>query len=234
MHLIYRHLASAILLLAAICTSGTASAQIYYSWPESVPGGALQLGAKVAYMKPRNSFGMDFSNAPSYEMYLQFRSRHGSGPLSGRVGFFYTDTKPRLDTIPSYLAQIGSPDKLFPGYIAYHKMNLKGIFIDYAYSLLCYQRLRLDLGLGLMGGISHIEYSRGYATMLNENGTIEDKIVGLRPRINLGYQVIKYLEVYAEYMDNIVTTSDWSTQYSSHNFGIGLNITFNPKSDNDD
>jgi hypothetical protein len=234
MQFIYLRLRTIILALGGIWICTGASAQVYYQWPESIPGGSLQLGAKVAYVKPRNGFAMEFKSAPSYELYLQIRSKHGNGPFSTRIGFFYTDTKPRLDTIPTYMVKVSYPDKLFPGYVVYHKMDLKGIYIDYAYSLICYNRLRLDLGLGLMGGISHVEYSRGYATLVAEEGNVADYIVGLRPRVNIGYQLIKYLEIYAEYMDNIVTSTDWGTQYSSHNFGLGLNFTFNPRSGNDD
>jgi hypothetical protein len=194
---------------------------------------AVQLGLKYAYLTPLGDFGMEFSRAPQYELYCQLRNKQGNGRLSGRVGMYYTAPTPRLDSFPAYLVFESNGATLYPGYVTYQKFYMAGIFIEYAYRIVRYKGFAIDAGLGLTLGQYRLEYEEGYATMLPERGIVEAKIAGLRTHIALAYQINRYFEIYAEGMNSQITQTDWSARFPNNTYGLGVNFTFNPGTDND-
>ena len=222
------------LLVLFLCNSGTtAGAQQFVHYNSGEPsfknGGPIQLGVKVAYLMPRNEFGMDFNRAPGYEFYCQFRDDGGAGRWAARLGVFYANFKPRLDTVPSYMVQ-EFPTMIFPGYIVYRKLSFIGLTMDYAYSVVHQKGFRLDLGLGLIIGQYHQEYEQGYATIITTSGSQDVRFCGLRPRITAGYQLNRFIELYVECMDAFLTNTDWSSQFHHTGLGLGLNIALKPGS----
>ena len=223
-----------LLIVFTFCSLQHTSAQKYPRYnpsPSFINAGPVQLGLKASYLMPRNEFGMDFKRTPAYEIYCQFRNKDGDGKWAARVGLFYADPKPRLDTIPSYIVQEPST-KLFPGYIVYKKLRFMGIGMDYAYSAVHYHNFRMDIGLGLLVGQYHQEYAQGYATISRSDGNTDSYFAGLRGRVTAGSQLSKYVEAYIEALDAIVTKTDWNSQFSHTSLSLGINISFKP-SDND-
>jgi hypothetical protein len=193
----------------------------------------FQLGAKVAQIQPRNAFGKDFGRAPGYEFYVQVRYNEGRSGFSNRVGVFYADLQPRLDTIPDYLVR-GNPTTVLPGYVCYRKFNLRGLYIDAAYTVVQLRKLNVDIGCGGMIGLYTMEYSEGYATVLTiSDAHIKDDFVALRPKLSVGYRLGGYLQLYAEYVDVFATTKDWSMMFNHNSFGLGVNVSFNRSEDNE-
>lgn len=222
---------SLVLLFAALMLSiSSGYAQIYrhYAQP-SVSNGSSEVGLLVSYIMPRNDFAVEFDRGPSYELYYQMRSDEGNGRWAARVGLFYADFKPRLDSFPKYMVQTSPAERLIPGYVAYTKFDLKGFFIDYAYSVVKYRRFRLDLGLGLMVGLYQMDYSEAYETVVSVSGaSMQEFFAGLRPKLGLGCRLNKYLELFGEYKAGLNTSVDWSMQFPTHSVGLGLNVTINP------
>jgi hypothetical protein len=155
------------------------------------------------------------------------RNKEGEGPFAARISVFYTTFTPRLDTFPTYIIENGG-QRILPGFVTYKNLVLKGISIDYSYSLVRLGRLRLDLGAGVVVGKYRIEYYSVYKTVINSHGVEDELLAGLRPKLDLGLQINRYVELFGEYKYNINTSLDWARQFGHNAIGAGLNITLNP------
>ena len=190
-----------------------------------------QVGFKLSYASPLQEFGAEFKKAPVYDLYYFINYKKDKPRLAwARVGILYASFKPRQDTIPTYMIRGGSPDYLFPGYISYRKFTMLAFYIDQTFRAVHYKGFSVDLGVGLMGGITHQEYSYGYATIISSNNnSIDEDFIGLRTRLGIAYTLTKRIELFAEGMNSLITSMDWSAQFHNNSLGIGCNITFNPR-----
>ncbi len=165
-------------------------------------------------------------------------AKDDDGPWRERAGIFYTKLTSRLDTVPVYAVQSGGSlsggsggTTVLPGYLVDREFTMGYVYIDIGYRVLRVKKFSLYVGAGIEGGISHVQYDRGYETVLQETADNDLVIAGYRlaPQTWNTELTQPFFEVLFEAVANRMTTSDWSTKYEHNTFGIGADYYFRPR-----
>jgi hypothetical protein len=197
---------------------------------------SAQIGFKTSLVSPNGDIGQFYNKGVSGELYVI--AKDDDGPWRERAGIFYTKLKSRLDTVPVYAVQSGATlsggnggTTVLPGYLADHQFSMCYVYIDIGYRVLKVKKLSLYVGAGIEGGISHVQYARGYETLLQETADNDLTIAGYRLTTNIEYLINSHFEVLFEAVANRMTTTDWSTKYEHNTFGIGVDYYFQPRTE---
>lgn len=206
----------ATLLLMAACLKTSAS-----------------VGLKLAHFDPRGDMGQYFKNSLSYEAY--FSKDYGDSPLRGRIGLFYANMKPRLDSFPVYDVRIDystSTNTVMPGYLVYHRYRIFGMYIDQSVRVFKTKNFSAYAGIGL--AVGHLEevYDYGIESSIISNGADHTyKIGGLRTCAQAAYMLTENIQLCAELMHNWLTDTKWSGNYTHNTIGVGFYYYFNSQKD---
>lgn len=189
----------------------------------------LGIGFKTSLMQPYSDLGPVFKKNASFELYLVREYDNGT---RSRLGFFYAGLRPRMDTFPVYMVRHDNTPTVLPGYEAYGKCYMAGIFLEHHFRLFRYKGFTLTAGGGMLFGIADIRYSRAYETVLTESGShIQQEIGGLSAGLSAFYEINPRMDACIQGMRNFMTATDWSSGYTHNTYGIGIHYYFQSRTE---
>ena len=184
-----------------------------------------QVGFKLSEVIPNGDIGQFFNKGIAPDLYF-FDYWH-EGKIRIRMGFLYTQLTSRKDTAPIYAALIngGAPPIYVPGYLVNHNLKMYYMHGDISYRLLHLHDISLFAGIGIVGGIAHDDYEKGYETIITETGKDDNKIAGFDFIANIEYKISEHFDILAEaaLMKIGSTSISDNTSYLHSTISIGGN-----------
>src|ERR1700739_4687817 len=117
---------------------------------------SAQIGFETSLVNPNGDIGQFYKKNISADLFLM-RGGGANEHFRIRMGIFYTNLSPRLDTVPQYAVLIGGTPytQIVPGYLVDHNFTMTYIYGDFSYKVVTYKKISLYAGLGIEGGKVH-------------------------------------------------------------------------------
>jgi hypothetical protein len=145
------------------------------------------------------------------------------GKIKSTAGVFYTKLAPRMDTVPVYgVQQTGSSTLITPGYLVDHKFYMLYLYVDFDVRIFMIDNLSIFAGVGLGVGKAHVEYDRGYETVLTEQANNDVPMGDFRLKTSIDYEITPHFDAFFRSVFNFATATDWSSSFKHYTFGAGF------------
>ncbi len=184
------------------------------------------LNIKACYVHPKGNFGAEMKKTLGVEVGLASPLRHGN--IFTKVGLYYTNFQPRLDTFPISIVRHDYIPTVYPGVRVWEQFTTYGFFADFSFKIAQVKKFALFLGPGVSVGKVRYKYYESYETVGGGAKDVNDFIVGFRNHINIDYTVNNRWKIALEAHNLLNTTLDWQMRTTINNYSLSFTYFFHP------